>query len=222
MGKHPAPALLGDILRQGFAVSVRSVGLFVFLGSAGVAVNKLGAVPLAVHEITRQVWFASVMMFESFNVATQTLVAGVIGSGDTRKASRILRRTSLACVAAGCLICVLIYIFKYKIAALFTTSPEVITLVAQLLTLCAIFSPLDGIVLILEGALTGAMQVGFVARSVAVSCVLGVSLLHFAPVCTASVLGVWMALKAMMMLRLGTAGARLMSKQSPLYTHQPA
>eukprot|EP00873_Tetraselmis_striata_P020536 jgi/Tetstr1/440800/TSEL_029107.t1 len=221
LAKHPSAVLLLDILRQGFAVSVRSIGLFVFLSSAGLAVNKLGAVPLAVHEIVRQLWFASVMMFESFNVATQTLVAGVIGAGDRRKARRILRRTSLAVIAAGCLTSAFVFTLRYKIAAVFTTSPEVIALVAQMLVLCSVFFPIDGLVLILEGALTGAMQVGFVARSVAVSSILGVLLLNLVPLCTASVLGVWVAMKAMMVLRLGSASARLLSRQSPLYV-QPA
>lgn len=64
-------------------------------------------------------------------------------------------------------------------------------------------------------------QVGFVARSVAVSSILGVLLLNLVPLCTASVLGVWVAMKAMMVLRLGSASARLLSRQSPLYV-QPA
>mmetsp|Transcript_8463 Transcript_8463/g.21814 ORF Transcript_8463/g.21814 Transcript_8463/m.21814 type:complete len:93 (+) Transcript_8463:228-506(+) len=90
-----------------------------------------------------------------------------------------------------------------------------------MLVLCSVFFPIDGLVLILEGALTGAMQVGFVARSVAVSSILGVLLLNLVPLCTASVLGVWVAMKAMMVLRLGSASARLLSRQSPLYV-QPA
>lgn len=51
-----------------------------------------------------------------------------------------------------------VFTLRYKIAAVFTTSPEVIALVAQMLVLCSVFFPIDGLVLILEGALTGAMQ----------------------------------------------------------------
>eukprot|EP00873_Tetraselmis_striata_P041955 jgi/Tetstr1/462219/TSEL_000618.t1 len=147
-------------------------------------------------------------------MATQVLVAGGIGAGDKRKS----RRTSLAVIAAGCLTSVFVFTLRYKIAAVFTTSPEVTALVAQMSVLCSVIFSIDGHVLILEGKLMGSMQ----ARThVAVSCILGVSLLTLVPLCTASVLGVRVAMKAMMVLRLGTASARLLSRKSPLYL-QPA
>ena len=80
-GKHGACAA-----QSGLAVSLRNVCTMGVIMAATALVSAQGAVALAAHEITRQIFIMSVQLFSALDVTAQSLVAAQLGQ--VRRAAR--------------------------------------------------------------------------------------------------------------------------------------
>lgn len=87
----PSWAEVAPLIRAGFALSLRTIAGLVSVFSATGYVAQLGAIPLAAHEIIRQLYIISVLTYEAFSVAAQSLVARFVRStSETGRTRRIL------------------------------------------------------------------------------------------------------------------------------------
>ena len=65
--------------QSGLAVSARNVCTMGVIMAATTLVSGMGAIALAAHEITRQIFIMSVQLFSALDVTAQSLVAAQLG-----------------------------------------------------------------------------------------------------------------------------------------------
>jgi MATE family multidrug resistance protein len=121
-----------------------------------VLIGKLGAIPLAGHQIALQTVSMTYMMPLGISSAAAVRVGHAIGRGDHEGMARAgwtalgLGAAVMSCAAMALLI------FSYWIARLFTPEPDVIAAGMALLRIAAFFQLFDGLQVVATGALRGA------------------------------------------------------------------
>lgn len=214
----PRPAELAPLARAAAALSVRNISTMgvIFLGTS--MVSAAGAVSLAAHEVLRQLYVVSVQAFSALDVATQSLVANYIGSGSVRSAREVLARALAVAVAVGGAVGLALALAAGTLPAAFTRDPAVAAAAAAVVPLVAAFMPVDAAAAVLDGALLGASDTAWVARStLAVSAVCLAALLG-ARAAGAGLFGVWAALKTLSTGRTVAAAVRFSQADGPLGT----
>jgi MATE family multidrug resistance protein len=121
-----------------------------------VLIGKLGAIPLAGHQIALQTVSMTYMMPLGISSAAAVRVGHAIGRGDHEGMARAgwtalgLGAAVMSCAAMALLI------FSYWIARLFTPEADVIAAGMVLLRIAAFFQLFDGLQVVATGALRGA------------------------------------------------------------------
>ena len=121
-----------------------------------VLIGKLGAIPLAGHQIALQTVSMTYMMPLGISSAAAVRVGHAIGRGDREGMARAgwtalgLGAAVMSCAAMALLI------FSYWIARSFTPEPDVIAAGMMLLRIAAFFQLFDGLQVVATGALRGA------------------------------------------------------------------
>jgi MATE family multidrug resistance protein len=121
-----------------------------------VLIGKLGATPLAGHQIALQTVSMTFMMPLGISSAAAVRVGHAIGRGDHEGMARAgwtalgLGAAVMSCAAVGLLV------FPYWIARLFTPEADVIAAGVVLLRIAAFFQLFDGLQVVATGALRGA------------------------------------------------------------------
>ena len=216
----PRAAELAPLAKAAAALSVRNVSTMgvIFLGTS--MVSAAGAVSLAAHEVLRQLYVVSVQAFSALDVATQSLVASFVGSGDSRSAREVLVRALTMAVAVGGAVGVALALAAESLPAAFTADPAVAAAAAAVIPLVAAFLPVDAAAAVLDGGLLGASDTAWVARStLAVSAVCLAALLGARAV-GAGLFGVWAALKTLSTGRAVAAALRYSMADGPLGTER--
>jgi Na+-driven multidrug efflux pump len=82
---------------------------------------RLGAASQAAFEVIRQLWIVSIQLFECLNVATQSMAASLLGSGDRLGARALLARATLLSVGVGLLVGGGLLLLQRPLVAVFTS-----------------------------------------------------------------------------------------------------
>lgn len=152
----PTAAGLGDGLRAGAPLVLRTVSLrAAILLSTWVAAG-LGTVTLAGHQVVAALWGFTAFALDALAIAAQALVARALGAGDVATTRRVLRRTLQWGVAAGAALGAGLGASGWWLARLFTTDPDVRSAVAVTLVVVGLALPVAGWVFVLDGVLIGA------------------------------------------------------------------
>lgn len=230
------------LLEAGAALSLRSVSGITSVLTATSNIAKLGAVALAAHEILRQVWTFGIIMTESLSIAGQGLIASSIGTEDRDRAQRILRRLIQLAFVLGLAIAAGTTLLSRPLAGIFTRDATVATVAALCLPVLAVFQPIEAVMTVMDGALIGARDTAFVARTMVAGaslCLMALFLtsrvsgfllpraietvhsLGFRPppstdVSWLGLSGIWVTLKVMSLTRTTFAALRLRSPRSPI------
>ena len=145
-----------QLLVLGFpAASQIGVELGVF-GLATMLIGKLGALPLAGHQIALNTISFTYMVPLGISSAAAVRVGQALGRGDSHGASRAgwtaltLGATFMACMA------VVLWLVPRYIARIYTPDPTVIRSASALLLIAAFFQLFDGLQSVATGALRGA------------------------------------------------------------------
>jgi MATE family multidrug resistance protein len=154
--RRPHYGRIQELMRLGFPAAMQfsiEVGVF---GAAAALIGKLGAVPLASHQIALNVASFSYMVPLGISSAAAVRVGQALGRGDPRGASHS-GWTAIA-IGAGFMACAAIVFVTVprQIVRLFTPDANVIRAGAQLLVVAALFQLFDGIQGVATGALRGA------------------------------------------------------------------
>lgn len=136
------------------------IGLSIFFEASifsaiALVIGKLGAITVAGHQIALNFTSLCFMVPLSMSMGVTVRVGQALGANDPAKA----RFTSYAGVAttlftATVSACIML-LFPEKIAAIYTTDPQVSMLAAQLLFFAALFQYADGVQIAANGALRG-------------------------------------------------------------------
>jgi MATE family multidrug resistance protein len=151
------------MLRIGLPIALHnSVELMIF-AVAALLIGRIGVAELAGHQIALNLASLSFMVPLGISGAAATRVGNAIGRGDMPGA----RRAAAACLLLGTgAMMVFAAVFATlpgPLARLYTMDPAVISVVAVLLPIAAVFQICDGIQVVSSGVLRGAADTTFTA-----------------------------------------------------------
>lgn len=199
----PKWPILGPLLRDGMAVSLRTVAMLGMVMASSSLLARVGTASQAAHEIVRQVWIFMYQFVECINISNQSLASAALGQKDTPYAFSVVKRhlvyaTVLITVMGG-----LLLTFHQQIIGLFTPDSVVVATAWTVLPLVALSLPLDAISTIADGTLTAAGQATWVAQTTtAVSVLATAAMLMTANVISMDIVRVWLFLKGYTVLRI--------------------
>ncbi|KAJ9521328.1 hypothetical protein QJQ45_001287 [Haematococcus lacustris] len=172
----PAWSSVSPLLRRGSVLALRNIismgaRLLIVLSSrcwgmvlyASMLCVRAGSVYQASFEVLRQVWIVAIQCFECLNVATQSLCATYLGSGDRASAEAVLQRLLLLGVLVGGAVGVAVFLAQSQVTGFFTTDTAVISQVLSTLPLVALLFPLDAAASIMDGSLLAAKQTDYMS-----------------------------------------------------------
>ena len=142
------------------ALVVRTLALRACLLVGTYAVTHVGSgsggVTVATHQVAITLWTFLAFALDAVAIAAQALTGRALGSGDVEGTRRLTARMIQWGWGSGIVAGVALAAVSPFIGALFTTDPEVRSLLVPVLVVAALGQPLAGFVFVLDGILIGA------------------------------------------------------------------
>jgi MATE family multidrug resistance protein len=194
-----------SMLKMGLPIGITYFAEVSAFGAVGLLVARFGVVPVAAHQIALNFSSLVFMVPLSFGIALITRVGQSLGEGDPRRArfvawvgvglSLVFAAVSAVCIA----------VFRYQIAAAYTSDPAVQELGAHLLLFAALFQLSDATQVAAASAIRGYKVnrppmvihlAAFWGFSLPVGCILGLApgWLSLAPAVPMAATGFWIGL----------------------------
>eukprot|EP00879_Flechtneria_rotunda_P008430 GHRR01008831.1.p1 GENE.GHRR01008831.1~~GHRR01008831.1.p1 ORF type:complete len:403 (+),score=118.67 GHRR01008831.1:1447-2655(+) len=145
-------------LWKGLVLALRMVVTYGMVLSSSTLCIRTGAASQAAFEIMRQVWIITSQFYESLNVATQAMVAGLLGRGDTTSAMEVLQRALQLAFVTGLIFGLPLYLARGPVVGFFTRDTAVAALGVSCLPIVAGYMPLDAAASVVDGGLIAAGQ----------------------------------------------------------------
>ena len=196
----------------GVPLVVRTVSIRVALIGATVVAAGLGTAELAAYQVAFTTWTLLALVLDAVAIAAQALVGRALGAADVDTARSTTRRTVQWGLLTGPGLGLVVAAIAPVYARLFTSDPEVRSLLVAALLMVAVMQPLAGWGFVLDGVLIGAGD----GRYLAVASV--VSVLAFLPAAlavtavdmsgTAGLVALWAAIGVWILARLMTLALR--------------
>jgi Na+-driven multidrug efflux pump len=172
-----------------------------FLSAAAVAA-RIGAAPLAAHQIGLQLWEFTALLLDSFAIAAQSLVGAALGGSDAAAARAVAWQVARWGAWAGVALAAVFAAGWTLIPRIFTSSDAVVSQAHVLWPWFVGMLPIAGIVFALDGVLIGAGDVRFMALLTVVAGVAVFAPLNIAAgVFSLGLGGVWAGLTAFVVTR---------------------
>ncbi|GAX78362.1 hypothetical protein CEUSTIGMA_g5804.t1 [Chlamydomonas eustigma] len=225
LGLDSAPQLLnpGEAARQytpflkaGGAVLLRTAVLLGTKTLSAAVATRLGPASIASHQVLSQVWILSSLIIDSLAISGQTLVAVQLGKQDKVTARRVTDRLLQLGTALGVTLAAAFSLASPFWPHLFSQDTEVLSAVSVLLPLAVWMLPINAVAYVLDGALVGAEDFGFMALAMTVAAGAAVGALLMVEPAGLGLAGVWQAQAILMLGRAATLGFRYMSPDGPL------
>jgi len=210
---RPRPELMRRLVRVGRHIFVRTVALMSAFTVAGAVVTRFGDASIAAHQVAFQLWIFLALVLDSLAIAGQVLVGRGLGAGDTERAYAASARMIWLAVYAGGLFAVAMVLLEPWVPRLFTSDPQVLERAAAIWLLFALMQPLNGAVFALDGILIGAGDGPYLALSMVVAFAVCAALTLTALALDWGIVGVWTALVALIVVRLGLMWWRFRSRR---------
>lgn len=213
LGKEMAP-----FVRAGGAVLMRTALLLGTKTLASAAAARLGAVPIAAHQVVGQLWTLFSLVVDSLAVSGQALVAIRLGQNRPQEAKEISDRLIELGAALGTVVAVLLAAGGPVIPGVFTGDQGVADQIYQVLPLAIAVLPVNAYVYVLDGVLVGAEQFPYLAQAMTLSAGATLAALGAVEPLHLGLPGVWGAMALLMVLRAVT----LRHKYESMPWEQPA
>ncbi|KAL4450047.1 hypothetical protein ABPG77_010716 [Micractinium sp. CCAP 211/92] len=159
--------------------------------ATGLGVSHLGA-----HTILRQLMGFWLQLFLAFQSVAHALIATNLSRQREGRAAEVLVRIAQLAVAVSIPVAAALFAARGLLPDLFTGDALVRGEVAEVLPLLLVLMPLDALGLVLEGGLLGASDTGYLGARTFVSCCVSLAVLALASHVHASLLAVWVGMKA--------------------------
>jgi putative MATE family efflux protein len=203
------------LFRIGGDLAIRTGALRGSLVFATGAAARMGTDVLAAHEIAFQLFMLCSDITDGLAVAGQALVAKYLGAAQRAKAYEMSKTLVLCGAGVGIIFAVIFAAAQGPIVRLFTNSPEVkLLLGAGVISLVALFQPLNGITFVLDGLFIGAHDTRFLMWAMLIGA-LGI----FVPISWLSLhgewglIGIWLGVSSLMSWRLATNSFRFLTRK---------
>eukprot|EP00892_Ulva_mutabilis_P006808 jgi/Ulvmu1/449/UM001_0456.1 len=216
--KGPRWPVLAPFLKEGLAVSSRTVFTLSVIMASSSVLARVGTASQAAHEILRQLWICSYQFVEAINISNQSLVSTALGEGDQAYALAVLRRHLLYAVTIIAAVGAVLFCLQSSVIGLFTSDAAVVSAALTTLPLLVFLFPLDAVCAVLDGTLMATGQAAWTAQAVAYASVLTViGMLGAANAAPMSLLTTWLFLKSTNLMRLPFILHRVfLSRSSPM------
>ena len=207
------PVLLRRLLQLGRHIFLRTTALYGSFVAAGAVVARFGDASLAAHQVAFQLWAFLALLLDSVAIAGQVIVGRMLGAGDRDGAYaasvRMIGMSVLAGVVFGAVMLALVGVLP----RVFTGDAETIERVQALWPVFALMQPLNGAVFALDGILIGAGDGRYLAWSMLVAGAASIVVAAAALAFDWGVVGVWIALLVLIVVRLLLMGWRFLGRR---------
>lgn len=153
--RGPRPADIVDLLRLGVPIGGAMFAETSIFSGAALLIGRLGAVPLAAHQIALN--YAALMFMAplSLGLALTVKIGHALGAGQPRRARRFAVFGAGGSIGFALASAAIMLIFPYRIAAAYTGDEAVRLLAVQILAYAASFQLFDGLQVTAVGSLRG-------------------------------------------------------------------
>jgi putative MATE family efflux protein len=210
---RPRPVLMRRLLAVGRHIFVRTAALMSAFALAGAVVTRFGDAAIAAHQIAFQLWLFLALALDAVAIAGQVLVGRALGAGQRERAFDASARMIWLAVYAGVAFAVALLLLEPVLPRLFTSDELVLDQAAEIWLLFALMQPLNGAVFALDGILIGASDGPYLAWSMVVSFAVCATLSLAALAFDWGIVGVWVALVVLILVRLALMLARFRGRQ---------
>lgn len=206
-------ALARRLLGLGKFIFIRTLALMSSFLLAGGVVARMGDAPLAAYQIAFQLWIFLALVLDSVAIAGQIIVGRELGAQRAEDAYAASVRMIWLSVLLGGAFSVSLLALSSLVPRAFTSDADVLAQCALLWPVFALMQPLNGAVFALDGILIGASDGPYLAMSMVASFVACTGALAVAAAADWGVRGVWLALAALIVVRLVLMGARFVRRR---------
>ena len=188
---------------------LRTGGLLLGLLAITAAAARVGAVPAAAHQVLFQTFLLISFLMDGFAIAGQAMVGTALGAGDEDEARATGRSLLRWGVGGGAVMAVLLLAATPIGPRVLTDDPAVLVAASGVWWLMAGGQLINGPVFALDGVLMGAEDFAYLRTWTVVAAVVGGAGGQLIVTAGGGLLGLWVAVQAMMLVRLASLVLRL-------------
>lgn len=181
---------------------LRTGGLLLGLLAVTAAAARIGAITAAAHQVLFQTFLLVSFLMDGFAIAAQALVGTALGAGDEDEARAVGRDLVRWGVMGGLGVAAVLLAGFALLPRLLTDDPVVLAAVATAWWLAALGHAVNGPVFALDGVLMGAEDFAYLRTWTVIAAVIGGVGGQLTATFGGGLLGLWIALQGMMVVRL--------------------
>ena len=202
--ERPSLARIAPLVRIGGEIAVRTTALLASFLVASAVLARVGAPSLAAHQIAFQLFVFLALVLDAIAIAGQVMIGRMLGAGAADDARAAGLRMIGWSVVVGSVFGVILLTLGDVLPGAFTGDAAVVERAHAMWLILVLMMPFNGAVFALDGILIGAGDTRFLALGMLASAVVFMPLALLAD----GIVGVWIALGALIGMRLVTCGAR--------------
>lgn len=197
----PGRRRLGELFTVSRDLFLRTGSLLLGLLAVTTAAARIDATTAAAHQVIWQVWILVSFFMDGFAIAGQAMVGTALGAGSVDEARATARALVRWGLAGGAVVALALLIGGPVIPRLLTDDAATLAVVATAWWLASAGHILNGVVFVLDGVLMGADDYAYLRRWMMVGAVIAATGAQVAVITGAGLLGLWVALESLMLVR---------------------
>ncbi|CAM6028462.1 unnamed protein product [Sphagnum balticum] len=201
-------------LKSGGFLLGRSLALLVVWTLSTSMAARQGPIPMAAHQICRQLWFAAALLSDSLALAAQAIISTAFAQHDYKQAEDTAFLVLQIGAGFGMLMGLVLWFGMPTFSRLFTKDSMVLEIVASLTPFLALTQPINSLAFVFDGLHYGASDFSYAAYSMMLLAVPSTLILLFCPRLW-GLPGVWAGMTAVMFLRMVSGFVRLGAATGP-------
>lgn len=154
---------IGQAGRSGGWLFIRTIGLRAALMLTVIAAASHGTVATAGYQVVFIVFTTAAFALDALAIAAQALIGDALGARNAARAKAVLQRTVFWGVACGAVMGVLLATASPILGRVFSSDPQVLSILPPALLVLGLSLPLGGFVFVLDGVLMGAGDARYLA-----------------------------------------------------------
>ncbi|KAH8966574.1 hypothetical protein BDL97_03G032700 [Sphagnum fallax] len=157
-------------LKSGGFLLGRSLALLVVWTLSTSMAARQGPIPMAAHQICRQLWFAAALLSDSLALAAQAIISTAFAQHDYKQAEDTAFLVLQIGAGFGILMGLVLWFGMPTFSRLFTKDSMVLEIVASLTPFLALTQPINSLAFVFDGLHYGASDFSYAAYSMVGSC----------------------------------------------------